>query len=78
MTGTKGEDQAKQLRDEMEVYEERKTEAIVHSLPPRSRIHRMKKAKKSKFKLSFPLIRLLLVLFIALIITALTSPYWLP
>ncbi|MFC0559841.1 hypothetical protein [Halalkalibacter alkalisediminis] len=77
---TKGQDQSEQLREEMEIYEEeKKAEQPIHSLPPRSRLQRKRtKAKKSKFRLSFPIIRLLLVLFIALIITALTSPYWLP
>ncbi|ARK30269.1 hypothetical protein [Halalkalibacter krulwichiae] len=48
------------------------------SLPPRSRMHRRKIQKKKKQSLSFPLIRLLLVLFLALIVAAVTSPYWLP
>ncbi|WP_227936153.1 hypothetical protein [Alkalihalobacillus deserti] len=78
MTGTKGQDQAKQLREKMEVYQENKNaEQTIHSMPSRSRVHKKRtKSKNRKFKLSFPLIRLLLVLFLALTVAAITYPYW--
>jgi hypothetical protein len=47
------------------------------SLPPRSRLHRRSEKKKKNFTFSFPVIRLLVILFFLLIIAALTSPYWL-
>jgi len=80
MVNRNEQDQAKQLRKEMEALEsEKKAGSSMLTLPPRSRIHnRRSKSKWKKFKLSFPLIRLLLVLFLALIVAALTSPYWLP
>ncbi|GAE35891.1 hypothetical protein [Halalkalibacter akibai] len=74
-------DQAKQLRQQMKSQkrDKAKAEASDQTLPPRSRVHQSRaKHKKKKYTLSFPLIRLLLILFLALIIAAVTFPYWMP
>ncbi|MCL7745871.1 hypothetical protein [Halalkalibacter alkaliphilus] len=71
----KDHDQADPLREQMESFQ-LKSE-IEEPLPPRSQIHRRRSRKKKTTTLSFPLIRVLLVLFFMLIIAAVTSPYWL-
>ncbi|MDT8860051.1 hypothetical protein N0O92_07375 [Alkalihalobacillus sp. MEB130] len=68
-------DQADQLREQMETLEPENQ--IQKSLPPRSQIHRRTRKKKKVIPFSFPLIRVLLLLFFVIIIAALTSPYWL-
>lgn len=59
-------DQAERLRQKIEKINEPIVEAS--NLPPRSEMHRNKK-KKTKFKLKYPLIRLLVLFFILLPIT---------
>ncbi|ANB61833.1 LysM peptidoglycan-binding domain-containing protein [Anoxybacteroides amylolyticum] len=54
-------DQAEQLRKQME----EKKEPDVLSLPPRSEVHKSKE-KKTKWKIKYPLVRLLLLFFILL------------
>lgn len=72
------QDQAIMLRQQMEQYQtkDRTEKEEKQSLPPRAKYHKQRK-QKLKVKLSFPLIRLLVLLFFVLIIVALTSPYWL-
>ncbi|TWI54611.1 hypothetical protein [Halalkalibacter nanhaiisediminis] len=72
------QDQAIMLRQQMEHYqtEDRIEKEEKQSLPPRAKYHKQRK-QKLKVKFSFPLIRLLVLLFFVLIIVALTSPYWL-
>ncbi|NEU31098.1 hypothetical protein GN156_09940 [bacterium LRH843] len=72
------QDQAIKLREQMKKLQGKpngKNESS-QTLPPRSSLHK-KKTKKFKLKLSFPLIRLLLILFFILIFVAATIPYWL-
>ncbi len=65
-----------QEKDEMKSLDDEWVEG--DGLPPRAHYHRDRvKKKRSLFRLSFPLIRLWLVLFILLVILAVTSPYWL-
>jgi cytoskeletal protein RodZ len=73
-------DQAKPLRQQMKTHHTDQTGEDMkrQSIPPRSRVHKRSRQKKKRWKLTFPLIRLLLVLFLALIVAAITSPYWLP
>ncbi|GEM01670.1 hypothetical protein SAMN05421839_11338 [Halolactibacillus halophilus] len=47
----------------------------VLSLPPRSRLHEEKK-KKVRLKISYAMIRLMVISFILLVILLLTFPYW--
>lgn len=58
-------DQAERLRKKIEKKEKQPTEQQEETLPPRSRVHLHKK-KKTKFKLKYPLIRLLALFFILL------------
>ena len=71
-------DRAKALREQVEQYEYDQVNEVndAQPLPPRATIHNNKK-QKIKVKLSFPLIRALLIMFIILVIAAVTSPYWL-
>ncbi|MDE5411975.1 hypothetical protein [Alkalihalobacterium chitinilyticum] len=69
-------DQAEELRQQVK-RRENKQEVDIASLPPRSEYHKHKKNKSRKFRMRFPLIRVLLVLFIILVIAALSSPIWL-
>lgn len=74
----KKQDQAIGLRQQMKQHQSEgstKKEGVP-SLPPRAEFHNRKR-KKTKIKLSFPLIRLLVLLFFILIIVFLASPYWL-
>lgn len=59
-------DQAERLRQKIEKVNHPSAENF--SLPPRSEVHRNKK-KRTKVKLKYPLIRLLVLLFILLPIT---------
>ncbi|UOQ47552.1 LysM peptidoglycan-binding domain-containing protein [Gracilibacillus caseinilyticus] len=65
------EDQAASLRDQIERQQGQENDA----LPPRSEVHKNKK-QKSKWKISFPLIRFMLILFIAIIVLIWTMRYW--
>ncbi|GGJ59977.1 peptidase M23 [Anoxybacillus voinovskiensis] len=58
-------DQAEQLRKQMEGKTEENKEPDVLSLPPRSEVHKTKE-KKTKWKIKYPLVRLLLLFFILL------------
>ncbi|MBP3950550.1 hypothetical protein [Bacillus suaedae] len=74
-------DQARRLRQKMKDHqddEQQEEKKEVHSLPPRSSVHqRNDRKKKTKWRLRFPLIRFLLLLFFLIIIAAITSPMWL-
>lgn len=61
-------DQAEKLRKKIEKYNEPSLEETKTKLPPRSQLHRNKK-KKTKWRLKFPLLRLLVLFFILLPIT---------
>ncbi len=69
-------DQAGELRKQMEQVENVE-EINLSSLPPRSEYHKVKKSKKRKFRIRFPLVRLFLILFLLIVILALSSPIWL-
>ncbi|OLO42611.1 hypothetical protein BTR23_00940 [Alkalihalophilus pseudofirmus] len=69
-------DQAGELRKQMEQVENAE-EINLSSLPPRSEFHKVKKNKKRKFRIRFPLVRLFLILFLLIVILALSSPFWL-
>ncbi|WP_332630050.1 hypothetical protein [Halalkalibacter flavus] len=72
----KEHDHADPLREQKESFQLKSERE--EPLPSRSEIHRKRSRKKKKTTtLSFPLIRVLLVLFFMLIIAAVTSPYWL-
>lgn len=47
----------------------------VLSLPPRSQLHEEKK-QKVRMKISYAMIRLLVIIFIVLVVLILTYPYW--
>lgn len=68
------EDQAARLRTKAENMHQAKSKEK-HSFPPRREFHQHKK-KNSKWKISFPLIRLLLVVFIVIILLFLTVKFW--
>jgi LysM repeat protein len=61
-------DQAEKLRKKIEKYNDPNLEETKTKLPPRSELHRNKK-KKTKWRLKFPLLRLLVLFFILLPIT---------
>ncbi|MCQ6277950.1 LysM peptidoglycan-binding domain-containing protein [Bacillus sp. EB600] len=61
-------DQAEKLRKKIEKYNESSLEETKNNLPPRGQLHRNKK-KKTKWRLKFPLLRLLVLFFILLPIT---------
>lgn len=63
------DDQASSLRNQLENRQEKAP------LPPRSEIHQSIK-KKIKWKLSFPFIRFILLLFIVIILLLLTIKFW--
>ena len=66
------------LSDQADVLRDNVSNDKTEALPSRSEIHRKRTRKKKKTTtLSFPLIRVLLVLFFMLIIAAVNSPYWL-
>ncbi|UOQ85905.1 LysM peptidoglycan-binding domain-containing protein [Gracilibacillus salinarum] len=65
------EDQAASLRDRVERQQEHENDR----LPPRSEVHKNKK-QTSKWKISFPLIRFMVILFIAIIVLLWTMRYW--
>ncbi|WP_100407172.1 hypothetical protein [Bacillus solitudinis] len=70
------QDQARSLRKQMKQF--KKEESIKKvSLPPRGEYHRNRRSKRMKVKITFPVIRLLLMLFLLLVILAVTSPSWL-
>lgn len=58
-------DQAERLRKRIEKIENPNNEQQSEILPPRSKVHQQKK-KKTKFKLKYPIIRLLALFFILL------------
>jgi hypothetical protein len=59
-----------------EVTDKRNQEGIdVLSLPPRSRLHE-EKTQKVRLKISYAMIRLMVISFILLVILLLTYPYW--
>lgn len=71
------QDQAMALRKQVHAIQNEKGHAhhaTRSKLPPRSELHKRRKKKKM---FTFPLVRILLILFFLLIATLLTSPYWL-
>ncbi|MBB5323446.1 LysM repeat protein [Anoxybacillus tepidamans] len=70
-------DRAEQLRKQIEDRKQKKeTEIDVLSLPPRSEVHKEKQTKKkTKWKIKYPLIRLLALFFILLPISILGIYY---
>ncbi|MGM7685154.1 LysM peptidoglycan-binding domain-containing protein [Cytobacillus sp. Hm23] len=66
------QDQATQLRDRIANAEEESVKKSV--LPPRSQVHKAKK-KKTKFRIKYPIIRLLALFFILLPIVILSIAY---
>lgn len=84
MSDTIHKDQADELRKLVKLHKEPNDQSMeeneITNLPPRSTIHKNKKSKKGKKenkRIQFPLIRLFLVLFLLLVVLAVTSPYWL-
>lgn len=73
MSDEKHHDQAEELRRLVE----KQNSEIVPGLPPRSEVHKHKRNKKIAFKIKFPIVRLLLILFFIIVILAITSPIWL-
>ncbi len=67
------DDQAASLRNQVEQQQTNYDD--VHSLPPRSEVHQSRKTK-SKWKISFPFIRFILILFIVIILLLLTVNLW--
>ena len=65
-------DQAKELRVQMEEIKEKNSEVDMLLLPPRSEVH---KNTKTKWKIKYPTIRLLALIFILLPITILSIYY---
>ncbi|MFD1018524.1 LysM peptidoglycan-binding domain-containing protein [Thalassobacillus hwangdonensis] len=70
----------KEDNDSMKVDKQEKNhyespEIDVLDLPPRKKVHQANKTKM-KWKLSLPIIRFLLVIFLLVIIGILTYPYW--
>jgi len=65
-------DQAKELRVQMEEIKEKNSEVDILLLPPRSEVH---KNTKTKWKIKYPTIRLLALIFILLPITILSIYY---
>lgn len=70
-------DQTAQIEDEASNRDYRNNEEHVSvlDLPPRSQVHDNKKTR-FKWKISFPLVRLLFVVFIIIIILVLTYQIW--
>ncbi|WP_017728085.1 hypothetical protein [Halalkalibacterium ligniniphilum] len=76
MTSRYKRDQAENLREQVQNRRSRSTnEEATEKLPSRIEVHRNRR-NKMKWKLKFPLVRFLLLLFILLVIVALSSPYW--
>ncbi|MCT2537415.1 LysM peptidoglycan-binding domain-containing protein [Aquibacillus koreensis] len=66
---------ADHLKIEQEGLNTNREDLNVLNLPPRSQVHANKKTK-TKWKLSFPLVRLLVVLFILIVGLMLTFNFW--
>ncbi|WP_067836601.1 hypothetical protein [Amphibacillus sediminis] len=64
-----------QIQDENEAYDPEDQELDVLNLPPRSEVHDAQSAKV-RWKVSYSLIRLLVVFFILIVILILTFNYW--
>ncbi|MGP4041366.1 LysM peptidoglycan-binding domain-containing protein [Gracilibacillus sp. D59] len=67
------DDQAASLRNQVDQQQKKYIKS--DSLPPRSEVHKSRKMK-SKWKISFPFIRFILVLFIVIILLILTFKLW--
>jgi LysM repeat protein len=67
------DDQATSLRNQVEQQQAKYDN--VSSLPPRSEVHQTRKAK-AKWKISFPFIRFILLMFIVIILLLLTVKFW--
>jgi LysM repeat protein len=67
-------DQAERLRKKIAKNQEEEQVPELEDLPPRSRLHH-KKRKKNKFKVKYPIIRLLALFFILLPITIFSMYY---
>lgn len=76
MKDEKLHDQAEKLRELVKNQEDTEINSV-SSLPPRSEVHKQKKNKKVTFKIKFPIVRLLLILFFIIVILVFTSPIWL-
>ncbi|QPA33028.1 LysM peptidoglycan-binding domain-containing protein [Thermaerobacillus caldiproteolyticus] len=69
-------DQAEHLRNQVNDWKQRIDEQDALSLPPRSEVHKQKQTKKRvKWKLKYPVIRLLTLFFILLPISILSIYY---
>lgn len=76
-------DQAKALRKRMEDNEllieteqDKPAEIEASELPPRSEVHRRNEKKKTKFRIRFPLVRLLALAFILIVCIVATYNLW--
>lgn len=76
-------DQAKALRKQMEenqlfidIEQDKPAEIAASELPPRSEVHRRNEKKKTKFRIRFPLVRLLALAFILIVCIVATYNLW--
>lgn len=74
MSNQPAEDQATRLRTRVENMHQSRNH-VQKALPPRKEFHQNKK-QKTKWKISFPLIRLLVIVFIVIILLFLTIKFW--
>ncbi|MFZ4452244.1 hypothetical protein [Salibacterium aidingense] len=66
-------DQAESLRRRFQNKKDIKEEGEASSLPPRTETHKYRRSK-TKWNIRFPTARLLLLLFLAIVLTAVLAP----